>query len=165
MPQLTLQSEQAEVHIHVEPDSSSISTVFALAARAEKVAKRLFPALCRAGLQARLAEDLGPRYTREQAFAEGSPRCPDCGGRRAKRKSWRSRQVALPGGDGAGRRHSYSSPESSNLLPTHVLHRHPANAIRHPAARVGLPLLLREAEQVPHPLPLCGGKNDAHSRH
>jgi len=96
MPQLTLQSEQAEVHIRVEPDSRSIPTVFALADQVQKLAKRLFPALCRAWLQARLAEDLGPRYTREQAFAEGSHRCPDCGGRRAKRKSWRSRQVTLP---------------------------------------------------------------------
>ena len=96
MPQLTLQSEQAEVHIRVESAPSSVPNVFALATQIQKWARRLFPALCRAWLQARLAEDLGPRYTREQAFAEGSHRCPDCGGRRAKRKSWRSRKVALP---------------------------------------------------------------------
>ena len=108
MPQVTLHNEHAEVHIRVESAPTSVPNVFALATGIQKWARRLFPALCRAWLQARLAEDLGPRHARDQAFAEGSPQghfqgslqgslqCPKCGSRRAKRKSWRPRQVAVP---------------------------------------------------------------------
>jgi hypothetical protein len=77
MPQLTLQGEQAEVHIRLEADSRSIPTVFALADRVQRLAKRLFPALCRAWLQSRLAEDLGPRYAREQDAREQDAREQD----------------------------------------------------------------------------------------
>lgn len=96
MPQLTLQNDHAEVHICIEPTSSSVPTVFALAARMQMWVHRLFPVLCRAWLQARLADDLGARYERDQRFDAGVAQCPECGSRRAKRKSWRSRQVAVP---------------------------------------------------------------------
>jgi hypothetical protein len=108
MPQVTLHSEHAEVYIRVESAPRSVPNVFALATRIQKRARRLFTTLCRAWLQVRLAEDLGPRYTRGQAFPEGdlqeSPQapppgtlqCPECGSRRARHKSWRSRQVAVP---------------------------------------------------------------------
>ncbi len=96
MPQLTLQNDHVKVHICLDPTSSSIPNVFALAARMQQWIRRLFPLLCRAWLQARLADDLGPRYGRDQRFDAGSSQCPECGSRQAKRKSWRSRQVAVP---------------------------------------------------------------------
>jgi len=64
MPQVTLHSEHAEVHIRVESAPRSVPNVFALATRIQKWARRLFTTLCRAWLQVRLAEDLGPHYAR-----------------------------------------------------------------------------------------------------
>ena len=57
MPHLALQSEHAEVHIRLESAPRSVPNVFDLATRIQKWARHLFPALCRAWLQARLAED------------------------------------------------------------------------------------------------------------
>jgi hypothetical protein len=73
MPQLTLQSEQAEVHIRVGSAPSSVPNVFALATRIQKWARRLFPALWEGVAPGPLGRGSGGSIRPRSGLREGGP--------------------------------------------------------------------------------------------